>query len=190
MPDNRNVVRDSDGDRWTDLLERRLATDPEDTDTDGDGADDPADPAPRGAEGSLDRCDCDAASMAAVLTLSAAFPGTSAVFVAGANRRLSFEAAGGPVLALSEAELHRICTVDSCPGRTYIFDAEAGWLTPGVICSFDTDATPADGTGTRGEASAVVTVMHAYGDAIGLELLFTCVADAWVPVGIAVRWIA
>lgn len=42
-----DLLRDTDGDGLTDLVERRILTDPENRDTDGDGIDDGADPFPQ-----------------------------------------------------------------------------------------------------------------------------------------------
>ncbi len=59
------LMRDSDGDRLTDLLEERITTDPHDLDTDGDGISDDEDALPRVARNASD--DVAAHVLAAVL---------------------------------------------------------------------------------------------------------------------------
>ncbi|MBI5501187.1 MAG: PQQ-binding-like beta-propeller repeat protein [Deltaproteobacteria bacterium] len=98
--------RDSDGDGWTDRLERRLRTSPDDPDSDTDGLADPVDPAPRSPSFEAEGCTKSAAATAAFLFRSTFFPDYGPVFLVGPNDLNGpYSAPDGPVFYISEAEL-------------------------------------------------------------------------------------
>jgi hypothetical protein len=103
---------DSDGDGLTDLVERRLGTDPRSQDSDGDGVPDPADSAPT-ASVRTPESEEQAIALAVVEQYSlfhSVREGRWALAVVVGDAALEWRAGGGPVITLSQAEDERFIT--------------------------------------------------------------------------------
>ena len=95
LPD---IEKDSDGDGWTDILERHLQMSWLSKDTDGDGIQDDRDPAPDFREPAGDRTDEDVQiHKRAVFAMFGLTEAPGALFVADNSRRLQVDGLPGPV---------------------------------------------------------------------------------------------
>jgi hypothetical protein len=94
-----DVLRDSDGDGWTDVEERALGTNPDAADSDGDGLPDGADVCPTYAAPSSEASDEDAQILRrAIFALFGISKSRYAILVDDTSRKLQLTGFAGPVL--------------------------------------------------------------------------------------------
>jgi hypothetical protein len=94
-----DVLRDLDGDGWTDLEEIRLGLNPASADTDGDGLPDGRDACPSYAPPGGEESDEDAEILRRAIFAHLGLPGSPwALLVDGTSRKLQLTGFGGPVI--------------------------------------------------------------------------------------------
>jgi hypothetical protein len=185
--------RDGDGDGWSDLLEKRLRTDPGRTDTDGDGLADGVDPAPRGVgPAATGPCAPEEVLRAAFFGNFAFVEATVPLFVTGTpDTNLQYDGYPGPVIWLSDEESEALREEVGLDGATYFnFEQEmeegpddtwhpAGRAVDGVVFSEDGTAATVNVGEFRGSLNG-----------IGHEIKLRCVEGKWYPVSIEMTWIS
>lgn len=188
-----DLTRDTDRDGWTDLLERRLRTDPARADTDGDAIADGLDPAPRGSgPASSGACAREAVLTAAFFAEFGLSASTVPIFVVGpAEVNLQYEGYPGPVIYLTDEEADALQAEVGLDGASYFSfaqrfeegpDGEAHPVgSPLDMVEFSPD-------GTR----AVLDVSEFRGrlNAEGHRVELTCLQGRWYPVSVTRTWIS
>ncbi|MBI5487470.1 MAG: PQQ-binding-like beta-propeller repeat protein [Deltaproteobacteria bacterium] len=184
---------DADGDGWTDLLERRLRTDPAKADTDGDGLADGIDPAPRGAGPAVaGECVREEVLRSAFFGMFAFAEGSVPLFVTGTpDVNLQYEGYPGPVVWLSAEEEEAIQAEVGLDGATYFsFDQR---MEEGEDGEWHPAGTALESVQfTEDGHSATVNVSEFRGslNGIGHRVDLRCVQGKWYPVAIEMTWIS
>jgi outer membrane protein assembly factor BamB len=187
------LTRDSDRDGWTDLLEKRLHTDPARADTDGDSLADGVDPAPRGAgPSSGGACAREAVLTAAFFAEFGFAEGAAPIFVEGPSEvNLQYEGYAGPVIYVTSEEAEALRAEVGLDGAAYFSFAQRYEEGPDGDSSpvgSPLDAVEFSPDGTR----AVVNVSEYRGslNAVGNRIELTCLQGRWYPVSVTQTWIS
>ena len=186
---DREILQDSDGDGLTDLVERRLTTNPKLADTDGDGAGDATDPWPNAPW----RDDLSDSEQVLAAAWEARFhfspPGVGAfVFLAEPGMR-PFEIAGGfaPVVWQEER------------GRKVRTPLEASFSRGVGLLSFSLEAGKPTGEGAdrvldwnenRSEARVTVNAVFGPLNGTGYEAVVRKFGSNWVVVRLKLSWVS
>jgi hypothetical protein len=187
-----DLRRDSDRDGWSDLLERRLRTDPAKADTDGDGTTDPRDVAPLGTGPvPADSCTRETALTAAFFAMFAFSTEAVPLFVEGpGDMNLQYEGYPGPVVYLGQEEANALQTEVGLDGATYFFFHQESTAQPdgtwqAVGSPMDDVVLSSDGT----EATVEVGEYRGNLNSVGHRIVLRCLDNRWYPLSIEQTWV-
>jgi hypothetical protein len=183
LPAVAELARDQDKDGLTDLLERRLGTDPRRADSDGDGAPDPTDGSPACAATPAD--EAEALRRQVALQVAGLTPSPHGAWQDLSPRCLPLGLAGGPLLRLPAPPERSLghpglsqLTVEVLEGEAQaeaLREAQAS----GQLRGDPTDAVVIQ-----------YTVRHGPLDGFGATVIFTRGPEGWRPVAEVRRWIS